>query len=196
MGEPTFDDLMEAPRLTPRRKPILDHDAVVKGAVDWLQNNSRWRSVESEVVLPYTPDMKKSRVADVVAWNRRDRAFYIIECKASWNDFLRDHKFLEYRRWCNYFTFAVPEELAEAARLRMENWPGAYRGVGLLVIPNNFDRRRVVRRAQQQPMDDDRYLMMVEQWAASCRSRLVGARIDLSGWEYRWETRNLERRRP
>ncbi len=172
-----------------------DHASIVRNTADYLQNKSPWRAVETEVQLPLTLDMKKMRQADVVAWNRQGREFYIVECKAGWNDFLRDHKFMECEQWCTYMAFAVPEELAEAARLRMEEYDGpkAYGGVGLLVTPNDFSDRRMVRKPAHRPMETGAYMMMVEQWAASCRSRLIGARMKITEWEYRWKMRHVTR---
>lgn len=197
MAVPTFDELMEPSGRTPRRRPVHNHLSIINNTVTYLQNKSQWRSVETEMLLPKTPDMKKLRQADVVAWNRRDQEFYIVECKASWNDFMRDMKFMEYKGWCTYMAFAVPEELAEAARLWMEDrdGPRAFGGVGLLVIPNDYTDRRMVRRPKRRPMENDAYWLMVEQWAASCRSRLVGARMRIGELEYQWRNRNLEARR-
>jgi len=175
---------------------VLDHAAVTKNAVDYL-TNAGWYFIETEVQLPKTPEMKKVRVADVVAWNRRDRAVFIVESKASWNDFQRDHKFMEYKDWCHFMAFAVPEELAQAARMWMDehNGPRAYGGVGLLVISNDFSPRRMVRTPERRPMERSAYLMVVEQLASSMRSRLVGTRIRIDELEYKWKTRNLEARK-
>lgn len=196
MDAPTFDSLMSDSRRTPRREPVLDHTAVTRNAVDYL-TNAGWPFIETEVWLPKTPEMKKVRIADVVAWNRSEREVFIVESKASWNDFQRDRKFMEYKDWCHLMAFAVPEELATAARLWMDerNGPRAYGGVGLLVIPNDFGRRRMVRRPERRLMANSAYLMVVEQLASSMRSRLVGVRIQITEWEYKWKARNLEARK-
>ena len=196
MAVPTFSSLMNGPRRTPRRRPVHDHASVVTNTVAYLQNKHGWQSVETEMQLPKTSEMKKLRQADVVAWNRRDREFYIIECKATWNDFQRDMKFMECKRWCTWMAFTVPEELAEAARIWMDerDGPSAFGGVGLLVIPNDYTDRRMARRPKRRPMAESAYRMMVEQWAASCRSRLVGARMRIGELEYQWKNRNLEAR--
>ena len=180
MAKPISDN----DRRTPRREPVHDHLSIVNNTVAYLQNKRQWRAIETEMMLPKTPSMKKVRQADVVAWNRYDREFYIVECKAAWNDFQRDHKWLEYKDWCHYMAFAVPEELAEAARLWMEDCP-VYKGIGLLVIPNDFSDRRMVRRPARRPMAKSAYWMMVEQWATSCRSRLIGARLKVVELEYK-----------
>ena len=132
--------------LTPRRVPVLDHTAVVKNTVEWFQNKNQWQSVEVEMSLPQDKPSSTIRRADIVAWDRGGQEFYIIEAKSQWNDFIRDRKFFEYRKWCTWFAFAVPEELAACARKRMEAVPGWYEGVGLLVIPNAFGNRRMIRR--------------------------------------------------
>lgn len=186
MAEPTFKTLMKPSGRTPRRRPVQTHLSVITNTVAYLQNKGQWQSVETEMQLPKTPDMKKLRQADVVAWNRRDQEFYIVEAKASWNDFMRDMKFMEYKDWCTWMAFAVPEELATAARIWMDerDGPRAYGGVGLLVIPNDYTDRRMVRKPERRPMESGVYWMMVEQWAASCRSRLVGARMKIAELEY------------
>lgn len=196
MDEPTFDQLMADSGRTPRRTPVLDHAGVTRNAIDYL-TNAGWYFIETEVKLPKTPEMKKVRQADVVAWNRGSREVFIIESKASWNDFQRDHKFMEYKDWCHFMAFAVPEELAQAARLWMEDHDGprAYGGVGLLVIPNVFGSCRMVRRPERRPMERGAYLMVIEQLASSMRSRLVGARVQIAEWEYKWKFRNLEARK-
>ena len=181
---------------TPRRVPVLDHTGVIRNAVDYL-TNAGWYFIETEVQLPQTPDMKKVRQADVLAWDRRKREVFIIEAKATWGDFQRDRKFMEYKGWCHYLSFAVPEELAQAARLWMEehDTPRAYGGVGLLVIPNDFGPRRMVRKPERRPMEHDAYPQVVAQLASSMRSRLVGARMRIDELEYLWKTRNLEARK-
>ncbi len=181
---PTLDELM-AEGATPRRTPILDHAAVVKAIIEWFQNKSKWRAAEAEMSLPQAEPSSVIRRADVIAWNRDDHEFYIIEAKAQWNDFIRDRKFFEYQKWCTWFAFAVPEELAACARKRMEAVPGWYEGVGLLVIPNAFGNRRMIRRPAENKMSRPTYTKMVEQWAASCRSRLVGERLKVAELEYR-----------
>ena len=194
--QPTFSSLILKPtERTPRRKPVLDHLGVITNTVNYLQNKRGWQSVETEMQLPWVSDMKKHRQADVVAWNRHEREFYLIECKASWNDFQRDMKFMECKRWCTWMAFAVPEELATAARIWMDehDGPRAFGGVGLLVIPNDYTNRRMVRRPKRRPMNEQMYGMMVEQWAASCRSRLVGARMKITELEYTWKNRNILR---
>ncbi len=171
---------------TPRRLPVYDHAGIVANTVAYLQNNIKWRSTETEITLPWTPDMKKTRRADVVAWNRHDEEFYIVECKASWADFQGDHKFMEYKGWCTYMAFAVPEELAMAARLWMEerDGPRAYGGVGLLVIPNDTHTpRRMVRKSKKRPMKMAYYPMLAH-WAAACRNRLVDARFKVADLEF------------
>ncbi len=186
MAQPTFTSLMQPSERTPRRKPVLDHLGVIKNTVAYLQNKRGWQSVETEMQLPLVPEMKKLRQADVVAWNRHEREFYIVEAKAGWNDFQRDMKFMECKRWCTWMAFAVPEELAAAARIWMDEHGGsrAFGGVGLLVISNDNTNRRMVRRPTRRPMDEQMYGMMIEQWAASCRSRLVGARLKVADLEY------------
>lgn len=183
----TFDELM-AEGATPRRTPILDHAAVVKATTEWFQNKNLWRSVEAEMSMPQNEPSAVIRRADVIAWNSDGREFYIIEAKAQWNDFIRDRKFFDYRKWCTWFAFAVPEELAACARKRMEAVPGWYEGVGLLVIPNDFSSRRMVRRPAENKMSRPTYMKMVERWATSCRNRLVGARIKIAELEY-WDMR-------
>lgn len=185
---PTFDELM-AEGSTPRRTPILDHAAVVNGTTEWFLNKSEWRP-EAEMALP--SDGGKDRRADIVAWNRKGREFYIIEAKGQWNDFVRDRKFFDYRKWCTWFAFAMPEELVACARKRMDEIPGWYEGVGLLVIPNAAAPHRMVRRPVPSKMTPATYTKMVEQWAASCRSRLVGARIKIDDLEWRLDHRPLQ----
>lgn len=178
---------MEPSGRTPSRKPVMDHDGVVSNTVDYLRNKHQWRAaVETEMQLPKTSTMKKIRRADVVAWNQSDREFYIVEAKATWSDFQADMKFMEYKDWCTYMAFAVPEELATPARLWMEDrdGPRAFGGVGLLVIPNDFSARRMVRKPKRRPMSNERYLMMIERWALSCRGRLVGAREKIDELRY------------
>lgn len=190
---PSFAELMAPSRRTPKQTPLLSHTDVINGVVDWLLNKSEWRWIEKEMQLP--PGAKHLgvyppiRQADVVAWNRRDREVYIIEAKAHWDDFLRDHKFMEYRQWCHWFAFAVPEELAPYAKLRMEDVPGWYEGVGLLVIPNGGGRRRMIRRPEKAKVSWQKYRSMIEQCAASARSRLVGARMQIAELEWRLEHR-------
>lgn len=178
---------------TPRRKPVMDHAGVVANTIAYLANNHKWRSAETEITLPWTPDMKKTRRADVVAWNRHDEEFYIVECKASWADFQGDHKFMEYKGWCTYLAFAVPEELATAAKLWMEDHDGprSYGGVGLLVIPNDIHTaRRMVRKSKKRAMGEAYYPMLAH-WAAACHSRLVAERWKSEELEMRWKNRNL-----
>lgn len=181
---PTFSELMDGPYTTPRRTPILDHAAVVNGTIEWFLNKNPWRP-EAEMALPSDGD--KERRADIVAWNRKGREFYIVEAKAQWNDFVRDRKFFDYRKWCTWFAFAMPEELVASARKRMDEIPGWYEGVGLLVIPNAAGLHRMVRQPKPYKMTPATYTKMVEQWAASCRSRLVGARIKIGELEWRIE---------
>lgn len=204
MDAPTFEELMAESRSAgPRRTPVLDHAAVTKAVVEWFQNKSQWRMVETEMAMPTSrrTDMTRRprtstiiRRADVIAFNSTDHEFYIIEVKAQWNDFLRDHKFSDYRKWCDWFAFAVPEELAECARWRMEDAPGRqYEGVGLLVIPNDYSNRRMVRRPKRREMDQETYTAMVERWGQSCWGRLIGTRGRIAELEYQWKNRNLER---
>lgn len=188
---PTFLQLMDE-GTTPRRKPILDHSAVIKATVEWFMNKSHWHSTETEMDLPQDKPSSKIRRADVIAWNRTDQEFYIVEAKAQWNDFVRDRKFLEYRQWCNWFVFAMPEELAASAQKRMDDVPGWYEGVGLLVIPNDFSPRRLTRRPTRSPMTKPTYTKMVEQWAASCRNRLVGERMKVAELKY-WDRRTTRK---
>jgi len=177
---PTLDELM-AEGATPRRTPLLDHESVINGVVEWFLNKNPWRP-EVEMALP--SGGAKERRADIVAWNRKGREFYIVEAKAQWNDFVRDRKFFDYRKWCTWFAFAMPEELVACARKRMDEIPGWYEGVGLLVIPNHYGAHRMVRPPDQYKMTPTTYTKMVEQWAASCRSRLVGARVKIAELEY------------
>lgn len=181
-NKPSFDDLMVEGD-TPRRTPILDHAAVVKSVVEWFQNKSKWRAAETEMPLPQT---EPERRADVLAWNQNDREFYIIEAKAGWNDFVRDRKFHDYRKWCNWFAFAVPEELVASALRRMNDpdVPRRYGGVGLLVIPNDFGPRRMVRRPTKYEMPEQTYMQMVERWGKSCWGRLIGARQKIAEQEF------------
>lgn len=188
---PTLESLMSE-GFTPRRKPILDHTAVINNTIEWFQHKNQWQSVEIEMSLPQDKPSSIIRRADIIAWNRNNREFYIIEAKAQWNDFVRDRKFFEYRKWCTWFAFAVPEELAACARKRMDAVPGWYEGVGLLVIPNAFGSRRMVRRPTENKMSRPMYTKMVEQWAASCRSRLVGERIKVGELEYRLPRRQVD----
>lgn len=195
MAVPTLSSLMEPSGRTPQRTPVHDHPSVVENVVSYLQNSHTWRNaIEIEMRLPKTPDMKKLRRADVVAWDRDGHEFYVIECKATWNDFQRDRKWLEYRAWCHYMAFAVPEELAEAARLWMDDWP-VYKDIGLLVIPNDYSTKRMVRKPARQSMSQAKYLMMIERWATSCRSRLVGARLQIAELEY-YDRRKQNRKAP
>lgn len=196
MDTPTFDSLMNDSGRTPRRQPVFDHEGVVRNAVDYL-HNARWYFVETEITLPKTPTMKKVRIADVLAWNPRERTVYIIEAKASWSDFQQDHKFMEYKEWCHLMAFAVPEELATAARLWMDERddPRAYGGVGLLVIPNDFGPRRMVRKPERRLMTRGAYPMVIERLALSMHSRLLGKRMQIAEIEARWKTRNLEARK-
>ncbi len=164
---------------TPRRKPVLDTSAVTKAVIEWFQNKSQWRMVEAEMALPC------NRRADVIAANYVDREFYIIKVKAQWNDFVRDRKFFDYRKWCDWFAFAVPEELASCARKRMDEIPGWYEDVGLLVIPNDYGSRRLVRRPVKNKMTRANYLKMTERWGKSCWGRLLDARAknaELEWW--------------
>ncbi len=201
MVRPTFANLMADNERTPKRKPVMDHDGVTKNVVEYLGNKPEWRIAETEMVLPPMPkddDFGRTsrgveRRADVMAWNPRDREFYIFECKANWGDFFRDHKFIDYKKWCNLFAFAVPEELAVAVRLRMED-VGGYKGVGLLVIPNDSGRRRMVRKPVRRKWDKGEYQKVVERWAMSCQNRLIGTRLEIARLEYQWKMRNLERR--
>lgn len=180
---PTFNELMaESPYAGPSRTPILDHTAVINGVIEWFQNKAQWRAVETEMKLPQT---EPERRVDLISWNRSGREFYIIEAKAQWNDFVRDRKFFDYQKWCNWFAFAVPEELAACARRRMEDIPGWYEGVGLLVIPNDFSPRRMVRRPAKNEMTGQTYEMMVEQWAWLCHGRMFDARRKIAELEWR-----------
>lgn len=179
----TFNDLM-AEGSTPRRKPVLDHKAVINNTVEWFQNKNQWHSVEIEMSLPQDKPSSTIRRADIISWDRSGHQFYIIEAKAQWNDFFRDRKFLEYLKWCTWFAFAVPEELASCAKKRMEDVPGWYEGVGLLVIPNAYGNRRLIRQPTENKMSRPTYTKMVEQWAASCRSRLIGERIKVAELKY------------
>lgn len=181
---------------TPNRKPVMDHDGVIKNVVEYLGNKPEWRIAETEMVLPPMPAEDNSRPingverrADVMAWNPRDKEFCIFECKASWQDFFRDRKFFDYQKWCNLFAFAVPEELAIAARLRMEDVPGWYEGVGLLIIPNDFGNRRMVRKPVRRKWDKGEYQKVVERWAMSCQNRLIGTRVEIAQLKY--EAKNL-----
>ena len=178
--EPSFKDLMAERYLASKRKPILDHTSVINAAVQWFGNRSGWWWVESEMALPQDDP---PRIADVVAWNRSERQFFIIEAKAGWKDFHQDRKFLDYRKWCHWFAFAMPEELVSAALRRMDDVPGWYEGVGLLLVPNGFGPKRMVRRPKKQTMPEELYLRMVEQCAASVRSKLFGARLRITHLE-------------
>ena len=184
---PTFNGLM-AEGATPRRTPILDTNAVTTAVVEWFQNKAKWRMVETEMALPAKP-AETQRRGDVIAWNREDQEFYIVEVKTQWNDFLRDRKFFDYRRWCNWFAFAVPEELAACAKKRMDAIDGWYKGVGLLVIPNDFGNRRMVRRPVKNDMPHADYVTMLERWGQSCWGRLLGLRQDKAGLAY--DVKNL-----
>ncbi len=202
MARPTFASLMASNERTPNRKPVMDHDGVAKNVVEYLGNKPEWRIAETEMVLPPMPKKNDfgrtirgvERRADVMAWNPRDQEFYIFECKANWRDFFNDRKFFDYRKWCNLFAFAVPEELAVAVRLRMEDVPGWYEGVGLLVIPNDFGHRRMVRKPVRREWDEGEYQKVVERWAMSCQNRLIGTRLEIARLQYQWKTRNQERR--
>lgn len=176
-AEPTFGELMADQYLTPKRKPVLDHASVAKAAVEWLWGRSGWWWILTEMLLP---QRHPSRVADVVAWNQRDRQFFVIEAKADWRDFYRDRKFLDYRRWCHWFAFALPEELAPCARRRMDDVPGWYAGAGLLVISSQYGPRHMARRPKKQPMTEETYQQMIEQCAASAGSKLAAMRMDLT----------------
>lgn len=196
MARPTFNSLMAPDERTPRRKPVMDHDGVAKNVIEYLGNQSQWRIAETEMVLPpmpaegtFGPMNGVERRADVMAWNPRDQEFIIFECKASWSDFHRDRKFFDYRKWCNLFAFAVPEELAAAARLRMEDVPGWYDGVGLLVIPNDYGHRRMVLKPTHREWDKGDYQKMVERWAMSCHNRLIGTRMEIA--QLKHEAKNL-----
>ncbi len=202
MVRQTFANLMAPNERTPNRKPVMDHDGVAKNVVEYLGNKPEWRIAETEMVLPPMPKKNDfgrtirgiERRADVMAWNPRDQEFYIFECKANWRDFFNDRKFFDYQKWCNLFAFAVPEELATAVRLRMEDVPGWYEGVGLLVIPNNFGHRRMVRKPVRRKWDEDEYQKMVERWAMSCQNRLIGTRLEIAQLQYQWKMRNQARR--
>ena len=182
---------------TPSRKPVMDHDGVIKSVVEYLDNKPEWRIAETEMVLPPMPkenDFGRTkcgieRRADVMAWNPGSEEFIIFECKASWSDFFKDRKFMDYKKWCNLFAFAVPEELAVATRLRMEDVPGWYEGVGLLVIPNDFGHRRMVRKPVRRKWDEDDYQKVVTRWAMSCQNRLIGTRMEIAHLAY--EVKNL-----
>lgn len=197
MAKPTFLSLMAPNERVPRRKPVMDHNGVVKNVVEYLGNKAEWRIAETEMCLPPMPkknDLGRTiqgveRRADVMAWNPGGKEFCIFECKASWSDFFRDRKFFDYQKWCNLFAFAVPEELAAAARLRMEYVPGWYEGVGLLVIPNDYGNRRMVRKPVRREWDEGEYEQMVVRWAMSCQNRLIGTRMEIARLEY--ETKNL-----
>ncbi len=202
VNDPTFNELM-AEGWTPRRTPILDTPAITTAVVEWFQNKSKWRAVETEMALPTslrrktTPKSAPSTIirrADVIAFNPTDHEFYIIEIKAQWNDFIRDRKFFDYRRWCDWFAFAVPEELATCARRRMEDIPGWYEGVGLLVIPNDFGPRRMARRPKQSKMTRSDYVKMTERWGKSCWGRLIGLRSKIA--ELEWRLRDLSEESP
>lgn len=171
--DPTFDTLM-AEGATPRRTPVLDTPAVTAAVLDWFGNKAKWRTATAEMALP------NDQRADVIALNRTDHEFYIIEVKTKWNDFMRDRKFFTYRQWCDWFAFAVPEELAACARKRMDMVPGWYEGVGLLVIPNDFSPRRMVRRPTQSKMVHEDYVKMLERWGQSCWGRIFDLRSDLA----------------
>ena len=183
-NNPTFDDLMEDRHRTPRRTPVLDTLAITKAVIEWFQNKSQWRMVEEEMQLPRMVVSDAERRADVVAFNYTEHKFYIVEVKVGWNDFVRDRKFRDYRKWCNWFAFAVPEELAACARRRMDDIPGWYEGVGLLVIPNDFSPRRLVRRAKEYDMPEQAYALMVERWGRSCWGRLIGARQEAAAMKF------------
>jgi hypothetical protein len=197
--KPTFDELTEESRYAgPRRTPVLDHAAVTKAVIEWFQNKSQWRAAETEMALPTSPRRKATpksapstivRRADVIAFNSADHEFYIIEVKAQWNDFHQDRKFFDYRKWCNWFAFAVPEELAVCARRRMDDIPGWYEGVGLLVIPNDYSDRRMVRRPKKYEMSDEDYRSMAERWGLSCWGRLIGTRTKIA--ELEWQLKNI-----
>ena len=193
----TLSSLMAPNERTPNRKPVMDHDGVIKSVVEYLGNKPEWRIAETEMVLPPMPKEKDfgrtkcgiERRADVMAWNPGSEEFIIFECKASWSDFFKDRKFMDYKKWCNLFAFAVPEELAVAARLRMEDVPGWYEGVGLLVIPNDFGHRRMVRKPVRREWDEDDYQKVVTRWAMSCQNRLIGTRMEIARLAY--EVKNL-----
>jgi hypothetical protein len=190
MDTPTFDELMEESRYAgPRRTPILDTPAVTKSVVEWFQNKNKWRAVETEMAMPAKPTEVQRR-ADVIAFNPTDHEFYIIEVKTQWNDFVRDRKFFDYRKWCDWFAFAVPEELAACARRRMDDVPGWYEGVGLLVIPNDYGNRRMVRRPTQYKMTRSNYTKMIERWGLSCWGRLIGTRAKIA--ELEWRLKNIK----
>ncbi len=196
MARPTFSNLMAPNERVPKRKPVMDHDGVEQNVVEYLGNKPEWRIAETEMVLPPMPKENDfgrkirgiERRADVMAWNQRDQEFIIFECKANWRDFFNDHKFVDYKKWCNVFAFAVPEELAVAVRLRMED-VGGYEGVGLLVIPNDFGHRRMVRKPVRREWEKGEYQRMVERWAESCQNRLIGTRLEISRLQY--EAKNL-----
>ncbi len=199
MVRPTLSSLMAPNERVPKRKPVMDHDSVERNVVEYLGNKPEWRIAETEMVLPPMPkenDFGRTvrgveRRADVMAWNPRDSEFIIFECKANWRDFFNDHKFIDYKKWCNLFAFAVPEELAVAVRLRMED-VGAYEGVGLLVIPNGFGQRRMVRKPVRRDWEEGEYHKMIERWAMSCQNRLIGTRIEIARLQYQWKSRNTK----
>lgn len=200
MVRPTFNSLMAPNERTPNRKPVMDHDGVERNVVEYLGNKPEWRIAETEMVLPPMPAEDNGRPisgverrADVMAWNPRDQEFIIFECKANWRDFSNDRKFVDYKKWCNLFAFAVPEELAVAARLRMEDG-SAYEGVGLLVIPNDFGHRRMVRKPVRREWEEGEYEKVVERWAMSCQNRLIGTRLEIARLQYQWKTRNMKPR--
>ena len=182
---------------TPNRKPVMDHDGVIKNVVEYLGNKPEWRIAETEMILPPMPKEEDfgrtkygiERRADVMSWNPGGQEFIIFECKASWSDFFRDHKFVDYKKWCNLFSFAVPEELATAARLRMEESPDLYEGVGLLVIPNDFGNRRMIRKPVRRDWDKGEYEKMTERWAMSCHNRLIGTRLEIA--QLKFEIKSL-----
>ncbi len=191
MVEPTFNELVEpGPHSGPQRTPVLDTPAVTNGVVEWFQNKSQWRMVETEMCMP-VEDWRydTERRADVVAFNYTTHEFYIVEVKTQWNDFTRDRKFPDYRKWCNWFAFAMPEELIACAKRRMDATPG-YEGVGLLVIPNNCGNRHLVRRPKKYEMPAEDYLLMVERWGRSCWGRTVGARQEIA--ELKWRVNSLK----
>ncbi len=174
----------------------MSHFGVAENVVEYLGNKPEWRIAETEMVLPPMPEEGTfgpmngvERRADVMAWNPRDQEFYIFECKASWSDFHRDHKFVDYTKWCNLFAFAVPEELAAAARLRMQEKPDLYKNAGLLVIPNDYGHRRMVIKPVRREWDEDEYQKMIERWAMSCHNRLIGTRREIAQLKY--EAKNL-----
>lgn len=188
---PSFEELLADSRRTPRRKSLLSHGEVTRSALAYFYHQPGWEA-EHEVDLPTGNGTERlgnvneiNRRADVVAFNRIERLFHVVEAKAAWNDFQRDRKWLDVLPYCHLFSFAVTEEMASCARRWMEDWPGyAKHGIGLMVVPN-FDtgRRRWIIRPGQRTIEEPAMTAMLVRWSAMHRSRLIGARLRVAELE-------------